>query len=104
MSDSVRSLLADTLRKHFDSYCDPCIDIIVTGRFDGLADHLADVLLALPGIAIVDTDADIEWVADQMAKADDIIYGLLTSDEAEYYQRLARAALAAARVVQEEQP
>jgi hypothetical protein len=87
----IRDRLADALREELHA------------RDDGfgvhsawISDHLVPLLLSLPGIAIVDTNTDIEWVADQMAKADDIIYGLLTPDEAEYYQRLARAALLAA--------
>lgn len=55
---------------------------------------IVDVLLSLPGIAIVDTDADLERVAERMADADDgIIYGLLTPDEAGFYLRMAGAAL-----------
>lgn len=38
---------------------------------------------------------DIDKVAEAMADADDIIFGLLTPDEAEFYRRMARAAVAA---------
>jgi hypothetical protein len=68
----------------------------------GWAERSADVLLSLPGIAIVDTEADIDRLARALRHADTEVFANNPADEYEKRTRnMVKAVLAAAVQAQE---
>jgi hypothetical protein len=106
VTGDVTEAIADVLEDHrytaFTGVC-PC-----GFRFDVRDEHDAHIASVVVGVLTTNGWAltrrvDIDEVAEAMADADDgIIFGLLTPDEAEFYRRMAAAAVAAVSPTQTE--